>query len=113
MKEIITGGIKLGKVLEVKSKEELENLLEEGKDGNILLDFHAEWCMPCKQLAPQLDQLAQETDIDVLKINVDEVPELATEYEVMGIPALKAVKNKEIVNQASGFMPAEALKQLF
>lgn len=60
-----------------------------------------------------MERLAEETDISVLKINVDEVPELASEYEVMGIPALKAVKNKEVVNQANGFLPAEALKQLF
>lgn len=103
----------MGQIINVTTKEELGELLESKKDDNVLLDFHAEWCGPCKQISPQLERLAEETDISVLKINVDEVPELASEYEVMGIPALKAVKNKEVVNQANGFLPAEALKQLF
>ena len=103
----------MGQIINVTTKEELGELLESKKDANVLLDFHAEWCGQCKQISPQLERLAEETDISVLKINVDEVPELASEYEVMGIPALKAVKNKEVVNQANGFLPAEALKQLF
>lgn len=103
----------MGQIINVTTKEELGELLESKKDDNVLLDFYADWCGPCKQISPQLERLAEETDISVLKINVDEVPELASEYEVMGIPALKAVKNKEVVNQANGFLPAEALKQLF
>ena len=60
----------------------------------VLLDFWAEWCGPCRMLAPVLDQIAAErTDIKVGKVNVDNEPELARQFGVMSIPTLVVMKN--------------------
>lgn len=102
----------MGKVVELESVEQYDEFLEVNKDKKVLLDFHASWCGPCKMLSPNIDVLAAETDVEVLKINVDDYQDLATKYEVMGIPALKVVENKEVVKQHQGFAPVEVLKEL-
>ncbi|MBQ2744823.1 MAG: thioredoxin [Lachnospiraceae bacterium] len=70
----------------------------------VLIDFFAEWCGPCKMLAPVIEQVAGEhTDIEVVKVNVDEVPELAQMYSVASIPTLVFLKNGELVKEHVGF----------
>lgn len=79
----------------------------------VLLDFFATWCGPCKMLAPTLDQIAAERpDIRVCKVDVDQEPELAARYNVMSIPTLFVVKDGEIVNQALGALPKQAILDL-
>ena len=76
----------------------------------VLLDFWAEWCGPCRMLAPVLDQIAAErTDIKVGKVNVDNEPELAG---VMSIPTLVVMKNGEAVAQSVGVQPKEAILRM-
>ncbi len=83
-------------------------------DKTVLLDFYADWCGPCRMLAPILDEIAAENpEIKVCKINVDENPEIATTFEVMSIPALFVMKDSEVVNQAVGAKPkAQILEML-
>ena len=79
----------------------------------VLLDFWAEWCGPCRMLAPVLDQIAAErTDIKVGKVNVDNVPVLARQFGVMSIPTLVVMKNGEAVAQSVGVQPKEAILRM-
>ena len=81
--------------------------------GTVLLDFWASWCGPCRTLSPILDQVAAEhSEIKLGKINVDEQPELAQQFDVMSIPTLVVYKNGQKVNEAVGLMPKEQVESL-
>lgn len=72
----------------------------------VLLDFWASWCGPCRMVAPVVEEIACERpDVKVGKVNVDEQPELASQFGVMSIPTLVVMKNGKVVNQATGARP--------
>lgn len=79
----------------------------------VLLDFFAEWCGPCKMIAPTLEEIAAENEhIKVCKIDVDEDPDLARQFKVTSIPLLVVMKDGKIVNQALGARPKDAILKL-
>jgi thioredoxin 1 len=81
----------------------------------VLVDFWAEWCMPCRMIAPLLEQLATQYTgkLKVAKVNVDQENELATRYNIVSIPALIVFKDGKIVRQKVGALPKHELENLF
>jgi thioredoxin 1 len=77
----------------------------------VLVDFWAEWCGPCRAIAPVLDQLAEEWDgkVKIAKVDVDSNQELAAEYKVRSIPMLLVMKNGEVAEQMVGAQSKPAL----
>ena len=76
----------------------------------VLVDVWAPWCGPCRRVVPLVEEIAQERpDVKVVKINVDEQPELAVEYGVMSIPMLMVMENGKVVRKAAGARPKQAI----
>ena len=80
--------------------------------GVMMVDFWAEWCGPCRAVAPVLEELAKESSgsVTLAKVNVDENPNLPAQYGVRGIPALFMFKGGEVVSNRTGAAPKASLK---
>jgi thioredoxin 1 len=80
-------------------------------DIPVLVDFTAVWCGPCKMLEPIIEQLAQEWDgkVKIVKLDVDENPELAMQYQIMGVPTLMLFSNGQPLERMTGYQPKQRI----
>lgn len=94
----------------LEKKEDFKELVSKGK---VIVDFYADWCGPCKMLSPVLEEFSNEnSDVEVVKVNVDNFQDLAMEYKVMTIPNLVIFEDGEVKNNSVGFIDKDTLKDL-
>lgn len=93
-----------------------ENFNQEALASNIpvLVDFYADWCGPCKMLAPIIETLATEYEgkIKIGKLNVDNAPNTAQNYGIMSIPTLLYIKNGKVVNKSTGVVSKATIEEI-
>ena len=97
----------MSKVLHLEKSEDFKNLISE---GTVLVDFFATWCRPCQMLGPVLDEVSEEVDFKIVKVDVDQVPELAGEYQVRSIPTMVKFEAGVAKDVTLGYKSKEEVK---
>src|SRR3989344_4143805 len=98
-----------GKVKNIKSEKEFNSLI---KDGNVLVDFYADWCGPCKILSPLIEKVSKDYDtVTFAKVDVDSNQELSQRFQIMSIPTVIFFKNGKQVERFSGAIPEDDLRE--
>ena len=93
------------------NKNNFDEIIRE--NGTVLLDFYADWCGPCRMVAPIVEAIANENpELVVGKINVDHSPELSREFGIYSIPTLIVIKDGEVHKRAEGARPKDAILEM-
>lgn len=98
-------------IIELTSKNFKEQVLD--SKGTVLVDFWAEWCGPCKMIAPVLDQIADENPgkVKITKVNVDHASDLAAQFNIRSIPTLLIFQDGTVKEQMVGVLPKKELEK--
>lgn len=98
-------------LIHVQSEAQFEQ--EINSQNKTLVDFYADWCGPCKMIAPILEVIAEErNDINILKINVDELPRIAGRFGITSIPTLMVFQNGQILQTSLGYKAKSQIENL-
>ena len=82
-------------------------------DKKVVIDFWADWCGPCKMMAPVVETVASENpDVKVFKVNVDQEPRLADAFSISSIPTIVVIKDREIIGSVVGYQPKTEIEKL-
>ncbi|MEE9593606.1 MAG: thioredoxin [Thermoplasmata archaeon] len=92
------------------SDTELEKLVQSG--SGIVVDFWAPWCQPCKFVSPVVEKMAGRygDDVEFVKVNIDDNPDSATKYQIMGVPTLLFFKNGDVAERIVGVVPEDRIE---
>lgn len=94
----------------IKTKEELTQLIESNPNELMVLDFYAEWCGPCKLLGVNIDNIhAEQKDFMLLKVNIEEAEELTNEFHIRNVPTLIFMKDGLIIDKSIGAIGKDSL----
>lgn len=97
-------------IKEISNAKEFD---EELKNGRVVVDFYAVWCGPCKMLAPVVEKVVEEnSEITLLRVNVDENEELSSRYNIVSIPTLLYFKDGKMINGNVGYIGESEVKKL-
>lgn len=112
MKELMSRDRKMEIVIETNEQNFEKDVIENSKQVVVLVDFYADWCMPCKMLAPILEKIVHDYGgkFILAKVNVEENRNLSQKYRIMSIPNIKLFKNGNVVDEFIGVMPELAIK---
>lgn len=97
---------------EILNESNFDEVLKNNK--NLVVDFFAEWCGPCKMLGPLIDEIAEEyqgQDVKIVKINIEESPSLAQKFNVMSVPTVIYFQSGEIKETTMGLTPKDQIKE--
>ncbi len=91
-----------------------EDFNEEVKTGDVLVDFYATWCGPCKMLEPVIEEFAEARGkVKVIEVDIDEHEDLAREHGIMAVPTLLVYRDGKLVNKQSGFVTKDILESWY
>ena len=92
-------------IVEINSQEDLEDEIE--RNDQLLVDFYAEWCGPCKMMEPVIEEISEEHGLTVAEINIDENQHLAAQYGVQSVPTYILYEDEDPIEQMVGYQEKE------